>query len=106
MQLFTIDEFRRLPTIGQHVGETGAPMSGLWEWTLTYRQSPTKNKHEPSPVLQLESEIEAMVLASIDGSLGRRPGDPFGVQSKPVKAIGVQWLHATDLAGFGWDEKR
>jgi hypothetical protein len=63
MQLFTIDEFRRLPTIGQHVGETGAPMSGLWEWTLTYRQSPTKNEHEPSPVSQLESEIEAMVLA-------------------------------------------
>lgn len=63
MQLFTMDEFRRLPTIGQHVGGTGVPMSGLWEWTLTYRRNLSQNELEPSQDSQLASEMEDMVRA-------------------------------------------
>jgi hypothetical protein len=63
MQLSTMEEFRRLPKIGQHVGTIGAPMSDLWEWTLTFRENPTTNEQEPSPASQLESEMEAMVMA-------------------------------------------
>jgi hypothetical protein len=34
---FTLDEWRRLPRVSKIVGTAGQPMSGLWEWTLTYR---------------------------------------------------------------------
>ena len=33
----TLAEWRRLPKIGRHIGTIGPPMSGLWDWTLTYR---------------------------------------------------------------------
>ena len=35
---FTLEEWRRLPRVGKIVGTAGPPMSGLWEWTLTYRK--------------------------------------------------------------------
>ncbi len=37
MKDFTLEECRRLPKVGKHVGATGLPMSHLWEWTLSYR---------------------------------------------------------------------
>ena len=37
---FTLDAWRRLPKIGTNIGTAGAHMSGLWDWTLTYRTSP------------------------------------------------------------------
>jgi hypothetical protein len=33
----TLDEWWRLPKIGQHIGDIGQAMSGLWGWTLTYK---------------------------------------------------------------------
>jgi hypothetical protein len=32
-----LDKWQRLPKIGQHIGDIGQTMSGLWDWTLTYR---------------------------------------------------------------------
>ena len=45
MKDFTLEEWRRLPKVGKHVGATGEPMSHLWEWTLSYRtpRSPTES---------------------------------------------------------------
>jgi hypothetical protein len=63
MQIFSMDELRRLPKIGQHVGRIGAPTSGLWEWTLTFRESHTSDGPEPSPASLQESEMEDMVRA-------------------------------------------
>jgi hypothetical protein len=37
MSDFTLEEWRRLPRVGKTVGAVGPAMSGLWEWTLTYR---------------------------------------------------------------------
>ncbi len=33
----TLAEWRRLPRIGQHIGDIGQDTAGLWDWTLTYR---------------------------------------------------------------------
>jgi hypothetical protein len=60
MQVSSIDEWRRLPKIGRHIGEIGVPTSGLWEWTLIYRTSATKNGLDCSRALRHESEMEAL----------------------------------------------
>ena len=44
MQHTTLAEWRRLPKIGKHIGTIGRPMSGLWDWTLTYRESNTSTE--------------------------------------------------------------
>jgi hypothetical protein len=41
MQAFMLDEWRQLPKPGRHVGKVGVPMSNLFEWTLSFRKSPT-----------------------------------------------------------------
>jgi hypothetical protein len=33
----TLDEWQRLPKIGQHTRDIRQTMSGLWDWTLSYR---------------------------------------------------------------------
>lgn len=43
MKASTLDEWQRIPRIGQHTGKIGAPMSDLWEWTRTYNIHPTQN---------------------------------------------------------------
>jgi hypothetical protein len=60
MQVSSMDEWRRLPKIGRHIGEIGVPTSGLWEWTLIYRTSATKNGLDCSRALRQESEMEAL----------------------------------------------
>jgi len=44
-----LDEWRRLPKIGAHIGNIGAPMSRLWDWSLTFRKSDTLRGSEYSP---------------------------------------------------------
>ena len=39
MQDIELDEWRRLPRIGEHIGNIGAPTSHLWEWSLSFRGS-------------------------------------------------------------------
>jgi len=40
-QRSTLDEWRRLPNVGNHIGRTGAPTANLLRWTLTFRTSPS-----------------------------------------------------------------
>lgn len=63
MQASTLDEWRRLPATGRHIGEIGRPTAHLWEWTLTYRESHTGSEQDCSQVLQQESGTEATVQA-------------------------------------------
>jgi hypothetical protein len=46
---FTMAEWRRLPRAGKLTGPTGNSFSGLWEWTLTYRERPTPTASASSP---------------------------------------------------------
>ena len=41
MQHFEMDEWRRLPRIGRNSTPRGASMSGLFDWSLTFRTSRT-----------------------------------------------------------------
>ena len=43
-----LEEWRRLPKIGAHIGNIGAPMSRLWEWSLSCRGSVTPHECESS----------------------------------------------------------
>ena len=45
----TLEEWRRIPRIGQHIGKTGAPTCNLWEWTRICNTPTTQNAHESSP---------------------------------------------------------
>lgn len=49
MRPTTLAEWRRLPRSGRHIGNIGKPMSGLWDWTLTYRGCHTSTESESSP---------------------------------------------------------
>ncbi len=56
MKRTTLEEWRRLPKIGAHIGTIGPPMSNLWEWTLIYRGSRTRTECESSPGLRRECD--------------------------------------------------
>ena len=60
MQVSSTDKWRRLPKRGSYGGPTGRPMSGLWDWTLIYRASPTTSKYNHSAALPDESEQGTM----------------------------------------------
>ena len=53
MQDSSLDEWRRIPRIGQPIGRTGAPMSNLWEWTRISNTRTIPNETVSSPGLQL-----------------------------------------------------
>ena len=38
MKVLKMDEWRRLPDPGKHIGATGIATANLWDWTLTYRE--------------------------------------------------------------------
>ena len=63
MQVFGMDEWRRLPRLGKHIGSTGKPTANLWEWTLTFREQLSEMAHEHSQDLQQECDVEAVVAA-------------------------------------------
>jgi len=56
-----LEEWRRLPKIGVHIGTIGPPMSNLWDWTLTFRECPTPTESGSSPVLRLGCDKDATV---------------------------------------------
>ena len=58
---FSLDEWRRLPKVGKIVGTAGPPMSGLWEWTLTYRTPRLPSASDSSQGLQVGSGPDTMV---------------------------------------------
>lgn len=63
MSISGADEWRRLPKAGKHIGETGLAMSGLWEWTLSFRKpdSPTESdaSQDSEPASDLDTLVEA-----------------------------------------------
>ena len=61
MKPTTLEEWRRLPKIGAHIGSIGQPMSNLWEWTLTYRGSHTSTGCESSQASLQECDRAATV---------------------------------------------
>ncbi len=80
-------EWRRLPKIGLHTGDTGQTTSGLWAWTLTYRGSGTPRGCVSSQVLLPTSNVGHMDggsesrlarLLALSRSLGRRSRWPVG----------------------------
>ena len=52
MKDISMDEWRRLPKLGRHDGNIGAPTSRLWDWTLTFRGSGTSQGSECLQALQ------------------------------------------------------
>ena len=56
MQPSTMDEWRRLPEQGRHVGEIGPATPRVWEWTLTFRKHRTSGGSEPSQDSRPECE--------------------------------------------------
>ncbi len=60
MKPTTLDEWRRIPKIGQNSGRTGVPMSHLWEWTRSSNNQHTQSERASSPALQLEYERASM----------------------------------------------
>ncbi len=61
MKDFTLEEWRRLPKAGKHVGAAGQPMSHLWEWTLSYRTPRSLPESASLQDLQDESVQATMV---------------------------------------------
>jgi hypothetical protein len=64
-KVLKMDELRRLPRPGKLIGTSGEPTANLWEWTLTYRTSPSNDDTPPSSPSQLESEKESTVQAAL-----------------------------------------
>ena len=74
MNTSTADEWRRLPGAGKHIGEIGPAMSGLWEWTLTFRKPTTKGESAHSQGLEQEYAQDTTVMENkyaLERSLGR-----------------------------------
>ena len=61
MQHSTMDEWRRLPAPGRLISGTGVSMSGLWEWTLTFRTPSSEDDNECSPGSLTESGQDTSV---------------------------------------------
>jgi hypothetical protein len=56
MQDSTLDEWRRIPKIGQHIGKIGAPTSNLWEWTRISNTRTTPNEIDYSQDMLHDAE--------------------------------------------------
>jgi hypothetical protein len=56
-----MEEWRRLPKPGQHIGKIGNGTANLWDWTLSYRESPTTTSHGQSSDSWECSETESLV---------------------------------------------
>ncbi len=81
---FTLDEWRRLPKVGKHVGPNGQPILHLWEWNLSYRTPHSLSESASSQVLQDASEQATTVKENrfkLEASL---------VQSQPL-ARQLRW---------------
>ena len=61
---FTLDEWRRLPKVGKHVGGVGQPMLRLWEWTLSYRTPRSQSESASLKALPDASEQVTTVEAN------------------------------------------
>ena len=62
MKLISLDEWRRLPSPGRHIGVVGASTSKLWEWTLTFREPHSKNESAACQDLQQSSATAISIV--------------------------------------------
>ncbi len=60
MKPFTLDDWRRLPTVGKSIGTIGNNTRRLREWTLTYRMPLSKSEFNSSQGLQHKSAQDSM----------------------------------------------
>jgi hypothetical protein len=74
----TLKEWRRLPKVGNLVGNAGRPTLHLWEWTLTYRTPHLQFESDSSRALQHESELDTTVEAN------RSKPDQYLAQLRPL----------------------
>jgi hypothetical protein len=56
-----LEEWRRLPELGDRVGTIGTPTSNLWEWTHIYRLPPLDTAAGASWGLLLGSDLDTLV---------------------------------------------
>jgi hypothetical protein len=56
MKPFKLDNWRRLPKVGRHVGNIGAHTSNLWEWICTYSTHHSRKVFNASQGLQHEQD--------------------------------------------------
>jgi hypothetical protein len=54
MKVLQMEEWRRLPRAGRHIGKSGEPIAKLWEWTLTFRTLSSNELTQPSSPSQQE----------------------------------------------------
>ena len=69
-----LEEWKRLPRRGKHIGKNGDPLSNLWEWTLGFRTPRTSTKSGASLHSQECQEKASMVeeeRSKLAQSLGR-----------------------------------
>jgi hypothetical protein len=78
MKDFTLEEWRRLPKVGNHVGRAGQPSAHLWEWTLSYRTPRSQTESACSRVLPDESVRDTTVAAN------RSKLEAYLAQSRPL----------------------
>ena len=74
MKDISMGEWLRLPSRGKLLGDIGAPLSNLWEWTLTFRTQVSKPESELQQDLLASSAQATMVEANkskVAQSLGR-----------------------------------
>ena len=57
---FAMDDWRRLPKVGRHVGKIGAHMSNHWGWIRTLTTHPSKPKFTASPALHSKHKPASM----------------------------------------------
>ncbi len=60
MQATTLDEWHRIPKIGLHSGQIGAPTSNLWEWTHSLNNPRILREQGYSRALQPEHKQDSM----------------------------------------------
>ena len=56
-----MEEWRRLPKRGRHIGSIGSPTAKLWEWTLTFRGQSSGGANESSMHSQEVCDQESLV---------------------------------------------
>jgi hypothetical protein len=74
MKDISMGEWLRLPSRGKLLGDIGAPLSNLWEWTLTFRTQVSKPESELQQDSRASSALATMVEANkskVAQSLGR-----------------------------------
>ena len=71
MQHFSMEEWRRLPSPGEHIGHVGPSGPDLWEWTLRYRIPHFTNASVASGDLQQLSETVDSVTSQVKSELQR-----------------------------------